>query len=62
MYTAGGIAHAMKAYFDKYMQEFGPFVYWAMKKFEEVSVCKAGMSIVGDLARALGERMAVYVA
>eukprot|EP00362_Geleiidae_sp_MMETSP1317_P001249 CAMPEP_0201286008 /NCGR_PEP_ID=MMETSP1317-20130820/114148_1 /ASSEMBLY_ACC=CAM_ASM_000770 /TAXON_ID=187299 /ORGANISM="Undescribed Undescribed, Strain Undescribed" /LENGTH=52 /DNA_ID=CAMNT_0047612383 /DNA_START=1265 /DNA_END=1423 /DNA_ORIENTATION=- len=52
----------MKAYFDKYMQEFGPFVYWAMKKFEEVSVCKAGMSIVGDLARALGERMAVYVA
>ena len=44
------------------MTDVGPFVLWAMKQMEMSSVCKAGMTVCGDLARSLDSYMSQHAA
>ncbi|XP_052230291.1 importin subunit beta-1-like isoform X2 [Dreissena polymorpha] len=47
-------------HFLKYMDAFKPFLFLALKNHGEYQVCIAAVGIVGDLSRALGQKILPY--
>eukprot|EP00358_Blepharisma_japonicum_P001435 CAMPEP_0202951322 /NCGR_PEP_ID=MMETSP1395-20130829/30280_1 /ASSEMBLY_ACC=CAM_ASM_000871 /TAXON_ID=5961 /ORGANISM="Blepharisma japonicum, Strain Stock R1072" /LENGTH=215 /DNA_ID=CAMNT_0049658235 /DNA_START=454 /DNA_END=1097 /DNA_ORIENTATION=+ len=47
--------------FIVFMDQFSPFVAWALNKNDSMSICRAGTMCVGDLARALKEKIGPYI-
>lgn len=46
--------------FLNYMEAFKPYLCVSLKNFEEYTVCLAAVGLVGDLCRALGQKMLPY--
>jgi importin subunit beta-1 len=57
----GALAQTVDMGFEPHLQAFGPFLVWALKKQDEVSVCKAGTMCVGDIARALNDKITPFL-
>ena len=56
----GAVADAVEGDFDKYMEEFLPFLIQGLKSWDMFSVCMATVNILQDVLRALGERCVKY--
>lgn len=59
--ATGTLAQTIESRFEPYMQRFGPYLVFALRKQDIASVCKAGTMCVGDLARAIGDRISLYL-
>ena len=46
--------------FMKYMDAFKPFLILGLKNIAEYQVCHAAVGLVGDICRALGNKVAIY--
>ena len=57
----GSLAQSVDLAFEPHLQAFGPFLVWALRKQDEVSVCKAGTMCVGDIARALSDKIVPFL-
>lgn len=57
----GALAQTVDNAFEPHLLAFGPFLVWALKKQDEVSVCKAGTMCVGDIARALNDKITPFL-
>ena len=60
MLAVGALAHSVGKDFEKYMVAFYPFVKIGLENHEEFSVCQATVGVVGDICRALDERLAEH--
>ncbi|KAK3311397.1 armadillo-type protein [Chaetomium strumarium] len=54
------LANAMEEDFLKYMDAFCPFLYNALAKQDEPSLCSMAIGLVSDITRSLGERSQPY--
>ncbi|MQL94569.1 hypothetical protein Taro_027223, partial [Colocasia esculenta] len=57
MLAIGALAYAMGADFSRYMQGFYPYLEMGLQNFEEYQVCSITVGVVGDLCRALEEKL-----
>ncbi|MQL83796.1 hypothetical protein Taro_016284 [Colocasia esculenta] len=57
MLAIGALAYATGANFVKYMQGFYPYLDMGLQNFEEYQVCSITVGVVGDLCRALEEKI-----
>ncbi|KAL1963583.1 hypothetical protein VTN77DRAFT_8028 [Rasamsonia byssochlamydoides] len=55
--TVGAVASALEEDFLKYMDSFTPFLYNALGNHEEPGLCSLGVGLVGDITRALNEKV-----
>lgn len=55
--AVGAIASALEEDFVKYMESFSPFLYKALANHEEPGLCAIGVGLVGDITRALNEKV-----
>lgn len=55
--TVGAMASALGEDFLVYMQSFSPFLYKALQNHEEPGLCAIGVGLVGDITRALNEKV-----
>ena len=60
MLAVGALAHSVGKDFEKYMEAFYPFVEVGLKNHGEFSVCQATVGVVGDICRALDEKLAQW--
>ncbi|XP_031494714.1 importin subunit beta-1-like [Nymphaea colorata] len=60
MLAIGALAYATGADFDKYMPEFYPYLEMGLQNFEEYQVCAITVGVVGDICRALDEKVFRY--
>ena len=60
MLAVGALAHSVGKDFEKYMEALYPFVEVGLKNHEEFSVCQATVGVVGDICRALDEKLAQW--
>jgi importin subunit beta-1 len=60
MLCVGALAYASGAGFEKYMTALYPFIDVGLKNHEEYEVCNVTVGVVGDLCRALEEKMLPY--
>jgi len=58
--AVGALANAIEADFERYLQSFIPHLYQGLSAFEEYNVCSAAVGVVGDISRAIGEKLANY--
>ncbi|KAF2749990.1 ARM repeat-containing protein [Sporormia fimetaria CBS 119925] len=56
----GMVADVLGEDFLKYMEAFAPFLYNALGNQEEASLCSMAIGLVGDITRALGEKVQPY--
>lgn len=56
----GAVASAIDEDFTKYMESFTPFLYKALANHEEIGLCNMAIGLVGDIARALNEKLQPY--
>ncbi|KAM0946031.1 putative importin-beta domain, armadillo-like helical, importin beta family [Dioscorea sansibarensis] len=57
MLAIGALAYATGPNFVKYMQGFYPYLEMGLQNFEEYQVCAITVGVVGDLCRALEEKI-----
>jgi len=58
--AVGAIANAVEGDFDKYMSHFRSFLILGLRNHEEHQVCAVAVGVVGDIARALINKIAPY--
>ncbi|KAI3694895.1 hypothetical protein L1987_77878 [Smallanthus sonchifolius] len=57
MLAIGALAYATGPEFVKYMQEFYKYLEMGLQNFEEYQVCSISVGVVGDICRALDDKM-----
>eukprot|EP00897_Mesotaenium_endlicherianum_P002367 jgi/Mesen1/2158/ME000152S01245 len=57
MLAIGALAYASGPEFAKYMQEFYRFLEMGLQNFEEYQVCAVTVGVVGDICRALDDKV-----
>ncbi|KAK1325865.1 Transportin-1 [Acorus calamus] len=57
MLAIGALAYATGPGFAKYMQEFYPYLEMGLQNYEEYQVCSITVGVVGDLCRALDDKI-----
>lgn len=57
MLAIGALAYVTGPGFSKYLQGFYPYLEMGLQNFEEYQVCSITVGVVGDLCRALEERI-----
>ncbi|KAF3794631.1 Importin subunit beta-1 [Nymphaea thermarum] len=60
MLAIGALAYATGADFSKYMPDFYPYLEMGLQNFEEYQVCAVTVGVVGDICRALDEKIFPY--
>jgi importin subunit beta-1 len=60
MLAVGALAYAVGDHFVKYMDAFFPFVKLGLENHEEHQVCAVTVGVVGDICRALDEKVIPY--
>ncbi|CAI8619622.1 unnamed protein product [Vicia faba] len=60
MLAIGALAYATGAEFAKYMQEFYRYLELGLQNFEDYQVCAITVGVVGDVSRALEEKILPY--
>lgn len=60
MLAIGALAYATGSNFAKYMQGFYPYLEMGLQNFEEYQVCAITVGVVGDLCRALEDKILPY--
>ncbi|CAM8920198.1 unnamed protein product [Rhodiola kirilowii] len=60
MLTVGALAYACGTQFEKYMPEFYKILEMGLQNFEEYQVCAISVGVVGDICRALDEKVLPY--
>ncbi|KXT12569.1 hypothetical protein AC579_2091 [Pseudocercospora musae] len=58
--TIGSLANALEGDFEKYMQQFQPFLLNALNNQEEPQLCSLAIGLVTDIARALDAKVQPY--
>eukprot|EP00826_Nyctotherus_ovalis_P064804 TRINITY_DN9513_c0_g1_i22.p1 TRINITY_DN9513_c0_g1~~TRINITY_DN9513_c0_g1_i22.p1 ORF type:complete len:682 (+),score=170.16 TRINITY_DN9513_c0_g1_i22:520-2565(+) len=56
-----GLIMASGRFFQPHMEKFGPYLVYALKNTEDVTLCRVAVGCVGDIARALEELVAGYL-
>ncbi|GMP93269.1 hypothetical protein CsSME_00043175 [Camellia sinensis var. sinensis] len=57
MLAIGALAYATGPEFGKYMSEFYKYLEMGLQNFEEYQVCAISVGVVGDICRALDEKI-----
>ncbi|XP_072985514.1 importin subunit beta-1-like [Typha latifolia] len=57
MLAIGALAYATGAEFAKYMSEFYKYLEMGLQNFEEYQVCSISVGVIGDICRALDEKV-----
>ena len=57
MLCVGALAYATDEQFEKYMTALYPFIERGLKNHEEYEVCNVTVGVVGDMCRALNQKM-----
>ncbi|KAJ9548981.1 hypothetical protein OSB04_021524 [Centaurea solstitialis] len=60
MLAIGALAYATGPEFGKYMTEFYKYLEMGLQNFEEYQVCSISVGVVGDICRALDDKMLPY--
>lgn len=60
MLAIGALAYCTGAEFGKYMQEFYKYLEMGLQNFEEYQVCAVTVGVVGDICRALDDKVLPY--
>ncbi|KAK8577542.1 hypothetical protein V6N13_027812 [Hibiscus sabdariffa] len=60
MLAIGALAYATGPDFAKYMPEFYRYLEMGLQNFEEYQVCSVAVGVVGDICRALEDKIAPY--
>lgn len=60
MLAIGALAYAIGVEFGKYMQEFYRYLEMGLQNFEEYQVCSVTVGVVGDICRALEDKVFPY--
>ncbi|GBG75999.1 hypothetical protein CBR_g21240 [Chara braunii] len=60
MLAIGALAYAVGKEFGKYMPEFYKYLEMGLQNFEEYQVCSVTVGVVGDICRALDEKVLPY--
>lgn len=60
MLAIGALAYATGPEFEKYMQEFFKYLEMGLQNFEEYQVCAITVGVVGDICRALDNKVLPY--
>ncbi|CAA2967357.1 importin subunit beta-1-like [Olea europaea subsp. europaea] len=60
MLAIGALAYATGPEFGKYMQEFYKYLEMGLQNFEEYQVCAISVGVVGDISRALDDKVLPY--
>ncbi|ETW79902.1 hypothetical protein HETIRDRAFT_459766 [Heterobasidion irregulare TC 32-1] len=58
--VVGSLAAAIEQQFSPYSQAFLPYLYPALKAYEDTQLCTVAVGIIGDITRALGDESAQY--
>jgi importin subunit beta-1 len=58
--AVGAVANAVEGDFIRYMPSFHKWLELALRNWEEHTVCGVAVGVVGDLCRALGEKIQPY--
>jgi len=58
--AVGAVANAMDSDFIRYMPSFHKWLEFALRNWEEHQVCGVAVGVVGDICRALGEKILPY--
>jgi len=56
-----GLIIASNRNFQPYMESFGPYLVYALKNAEDITLCRVAVGCVGDIARAMEELVADYL-
>lgn len=51
---------ALEGGFSPYIQAFLPYLYPALKSYEDTQLCMVAVGVIGDISRALGDQSAQY--
>lgn len=57
MLAIGALAYACGPNFENYMREFYPYLEMGLQNFEEYQVCSITVGVVGDICRALDDKV-----
>ncbi|KAK9054920.1 hypothetical protein SSX86_025999 [Deinandra increscens subsp. villosa] len=57
MLAIGALAYATGTEFEKYMPEFYKYLEMGLQNFDEYQVCSISVGVVGDICRALDDKM-----
>ncbi|MCL7026827.1 hypothetical protein MKW94_006233 [Papaver nudicaule] len=60
MLAIGALAYATGSEFAKYMQEFYKYLEMGLQNFEEYQVCAISVGVVGDICRALDDKIVPF--
>lgn len=60
MLAIGALAYATGPGFEKYMPEFYKYLEMGLQNFEEYQVCAISVGVVGDICRALDDKILPY--
>ncbi|GKV22054.1 hypothetical protein SLEP1_g31959 [Rubroshorea leprosula] len=60
MLAIGALAYAAGPQFEKYMSEFYKYLEMGLQNFEEYQVCSITVGVVGDICRALDDKVLPY--
>lgn len=60
MLAIGALAYATGSEFGKYMPEFYKYLEMGLQNFEEYQVCAISVGVVGDICRALDDKILPY--
>lgn len=60
MLAIGALAYATGPVFEKYMSEFYKYLDKGLQNFEEYQVCSISVGVVGDICRALDDKILPY--
>ncbi|XP_021289107.1 importin subunit beta-1-like [Herrania umbratica] len=60
MLAIGALAYATGPQFEKYMPEFYKYLEMGLQNFEEYQVCAITVGVVGDICRALDDKVLPY--
>ena len=58
--VVGSLSAAIEVKFAPYIQAFLPFLYPALKAYEDTQLCTVAVGIIGDITRALGDQTEQY--
>lgn len=60
MLAIGALAYGIGSEFEKYMSEFYKYLEMGLQNFEEYQVCAISVGVVGDVCRALDDKILPY--
>lgn len=58
--TIGVLIYSLEAEFARYVDAFAPYLYAALQNHAEYQLCSISVGLVGDLCRALGDKIQPY--